>query len=64
MATPVRPRPQQGLNVIQPNANNAAQGSVGNTTGSLQGIKKPTDLRSNVKDQTLNIPNFLKRELE
>lgn len=56
--TPVRPRPQgpAGLNVIQPNGQrpNTPQRPAG-------GIKPPTDLRSNVKEQTLNIPDFLKR---
>ncbi len=55
---PVRPRPQPpaGLNVIQPNAQ-PPSGQV----KPLPGITPPTDLRSNVKEQTLNIPNFLKR---
>ena len=55
---PVRPRPQPpaGLNVIQPNAQ-PPSGQV----KPLPGITPPTDLRSNVKEQTLNIPKFLKR---
>lgn len=56
--TPVRPRPQApaGVNVIQPNSQpqNPQQRP-------MNGIKPPADLRSNVKEQTLNIPNFLKR---
>ena len=56
--TPVRPRPQgtPGLNVIQPNG----QAPQGGQPRPVTGIKPP-DLRSNVKEQTLNIPNFLKR---
>lgn len=57
--TPVRPRPQgtPGLNVMQPNG----QAPQGAQPRPVTGIKPPTDLRSNVKEQTLNIPNFLKR---
>lgn len=57
--TPVRPRPQgtPGLNVMQPNG----QAPQGAQPRPVTGIKPSTDLRSNVKEQTLNIPNFLKR---
>jgi len=46
----VRPQPQ--INVIQPN---------GQAQQSQPKPKPMTDLRSNVKEQTLNIPSFLKR---
>ena len=56
---PARPRPQgtAGLNVMTPNG----QAPQGAQPRPANGIKPPTDLRSNVKEQTLNIPNFLKR---
>lgn len=58
--TPVRPRPQApaGINVIQPNGQ-APQGPAQPRPNNI--VKPPTDLRSNVKEQTLNIPSFLKR---
>ena len=39
------------------------QGVNGNTTSmpNLSGIKPVTDLKSNVKEQSLKIPDFLKR---
>jgi cell division protein FtsZ len=56
----VRPRPQttNGVGGIQ----TGGQASI-NPAGArpATGIKPPTDLRSNVKEQTLSIPNFLKR---
>jgi cell division protein FtsZ len=53
-------RPQaSGLNVIQPNGQAGANAGVARPTQT--GIKPPTDLRSNVKEQTLSIPNFLKK---
>ncbi len=56
--TPVRPRPQtQGLNIIQ----TGGQAQANTPVKPAPGIKPATDLRSNVKEQTLNIPNFLKR---
>lgn len=57
---PARPRPQApaGGNVIYPNGQ-APQG--GGQPRPNNGLKPPTDLRSNVKEQTLNIPSFLKR---
>ncbi len=61
---PVRPRPQPqpSVNVIQPNANSGGQAPNNPPPPRpIPGIKPPTDLRSNVKEQTLNIPNFLKR---
>lgn len=56
--TPVRPRPQPtaGINGMQ-SKGQASAAPVRPATG----IKPPADLRSNVKEQTLNIPNFLKR---
>ena len=68
---PVRPRPQPtpSVNVIQPNgqaSNNMNNNNMNNNnnlsaTRPLTGIKPTGDLRSNVKEQTLNIPSFLKR---
>ncbi|MDE6622747.1 MAG: cell division protein FtsZ [Lachnospiraceae bacterium] len=57
---PVRPRPQApaGINVIPPNGQ-APQGPAQPRPNN--GVKPPADLRSNVKEQTLNIPSFLKR---
>jgi cell division protein FtsZ len=53
-------RPQaSGLNVIQPNGQAGVNAGVARPTQT--GIKPPTDLRSNVKEQTLSIPNFLKK---
>jgi cell division protein FtsZ len=55
---PVRPRPQTpGLNIIQ----TGGQAQANTPVKPAAGIKPATDLRSNVKEQTLNIPNFLKR---
>ena len=56
--TPVRPRPQApaGVSAMQPSGQ-APQV----TPKPISGIKPPTDLRSNVKEQTLNIPSFLKK---
>ena len=72
---PVRPRPQPtpgSVNVIPPNGqaqNNMNGNNINNNTNNnnlsatrpLTGIKPTGDLRSNVKEQTLNIPSFLKR---
>ena len=60
--TPItRPKPQApgvpGVNVIQ--ASNGGQ--VNTPVRPLTGIKQPADLRSNVKEQSLKIPDFLKR---
>ncbi len=57
--TPVRPRPQApaGAGMMPPNGQ-APQGMQPRPNNNL---KPPTDLRSNVKEQTLNIPSFLKR---
>lgn len=57
---PQRPRPQApaGVNVMQPGGQ-APQAAPQPRPNS--GIKPPSDLRSNVKEQTLNIPSFLKR---
>ena len=54
-----RPRPQTaaGVNVI-PGTNN---GQATAPVRPLAGIKPPADLRSNVKEQSLKIPDFLKR---
>jgi cell division protein FtsZ len=49
-----RPR-TQGFNTSYANSN------MGQAAKPATGIKQPTDLRSNVKEQTLSIPNFLKR---
>ena len=59
--TPIsRPKPQapmSGVNVIQ-----ASNGGQANTpVRPLTGIKQPADIRSNVKEQSLKIPDFLKR---
>ena len=54
-----RPRPQTaaGVNVIP--GTNSGQATV--PVRPLAGIKPPADLRSNVKEQSLKIPDFLKR---
>ena len=56
---PVRPRPQTpaGVGAMPPNGQ-APQGMQPRPNNM---IKPPADLRSNVKEQTLNIPSFLKR---
>ncbi len=58
--TPVRPRPQApaGIKPIQPNGQ-APQPNI--QPKPLNGIKPQPDLRSNVKEQTLNIPSFLSK---
>ena len=58
--TPARPRPQApaGAGMMPPNGQAPQQGVQPRPNS---GIKPPTDLRSNVKEQTLNIPSFLKR---
>lgn len=58
--TPVRPRPQApaGITPIQPNGQ-APQPNI--QPKPLNGIKPQPDLRSNVKEQTLNIPSFLSK---
>lgn len=59
----VRPQTPQGLNVIQPNQTRSAEGS---STAPLprpmqgMGIRPARDLSSNVKEKTLQIPDFLK----
>lgn len=57
---PVRPRPQApaGVNVVYPNGQPQHNPQPRPQTGIN---KPPADLRSNVKEQTLNIPDFLKR---
>ncbi|MCM1182078.1 MAG: cell division protein FtsZ [Roseburia sp.] len=63
--TPVRPRPQvppgmQGTRPIPPTAVSGAM--PGNPqVKPLTGIKPATDIRSNVKEQSIKIPDFLKR---
>lgn len=64
--TPNRPRPQGvrpmtpgGANAVQPGGQ-APQGG-GQVVRPNNGFKPSPDLRSNVKEQTLNIPSFLKR---
>lgn len=60
--TPVRPRPQPKPGVNMMPLNGQASSGVSQQTMPLPGINKPpADLRSNVKEQTLNIPSFLKR---
>jgi cell division protein FtsZ len=56
-----RPRPQapSGITPIQPNIGQAPQPGV--QPKPLNGIKPQPDLRSNVKEQTLNIPSFLSK---
>ena len=58
--TPTRPRPQgqSGLNGMQPDRQ-APQGAQPRPNNVVKPVT--TDLRSNVKEQTLNIPSFLKR---
>ena len=58
--TPVRPRPQApaGIKPIQPNGQ-APQPNI--QPKPLNGNKPQPDLRSNVKEQTLNIPSFLSK---
>ena len=55
--TPIsKPKPSTpGVNVIPPQTSNTVP------VKPLPGIQRPTDLRSNVKEQTLKIPDFLKR---
>ena len=55
--TPIsKPKPATpGVNVIPPQTSNTVP------VKPLPGIQRPTDLRSNVKEQTLKIPDFLKR---
>lgn len=54
----VKPKPlNSGINVIPPMGKGVNQ----SFPKPMQGIQKPADLRSNVKEQTLNIPDFLKR---
>jgi cell division protein FtsZ len=56
--TQAKPRTQtSGLNVMP----SAGFNNTGSIPRPAQGVKPPTDFRSNVKEQTLNIPNFLKR---
>ena len=51
-----------GLNVIQPGSGApAGQNSRPMPTKPIQGIQRPTEVRSNVKEQSLKIPDFLKR---
>lgn len=60
--TPTRPRPQAptGINTnMMPQGGQAPQQS--GQPRPNNGIRPQTDLRSNVKEQTLNIPSFLKR---
>ena len=63
--TSVRPRPQvppgmQGTRPIPPTA--VPGGMPANPQAKpLTGIKPPTDIRSNVKEQSIKIPDFLKR---
>ncbi len=59
--TQTRPRPQapSGITPIQPNIGQAPQPGV--QPKPLNGIKPQPDLRSNVKEQTLNIPSFLSK---
>lgn len=55
---PTRPRPQPaGVNMVPPNG----QAPQGVQPRPNNGVRPPADLRSNVKEQTLNIPSFLKR---
>ncbi|MDE6052573.1 MAG: cell division protein FtsZ [Lachnospiraceae bacterium] len=58
--TPTRPRPQgpSGVNGMQPNGQ-VPQGAQPRPNNGVKPVT--TDLRSNVKEQTLNIPSFLKR---
>ena len=47
-----------GINVI-PSANNVTPNTA--PVKPLQGIQRPADLKSNVQEKTLKIPDFLKR---
>lgn len=60
-SAPTRPRPQAptGMTPMQPNIGQAPQSNV--PPKPLNGIKPQPDLRSNVKEQTLNIPSFLSK---
>ena len=56
----VKPKPA-GINVIP--AGNAGAATVPNTipVRPIQGIQRPADLKSNVQEKSLKIPDFLKR---
>lgn len=59
--TQTRPRPQapSGITPIQPNIGQTPQPGV--QPKPFNGMKPQPDLRSNVKEQTLNIPSFLSK---
>jgi len=59
--TPTRPRPQAptGMTPMQPNIGQTPQSGV--QPKPFNGMKPQPDLRSNVKEQTLNIPSFLSK---
>lgn len=58
--TPMNVNKPAGINVIQAaNNNNVTQNTV--PVRPIPGIQKPTDLKSNVQEKSLKIPDFLKR---
>ena len=54
----VKPKPA-GINVIPATNNNVTQNTV--PVRPIQGIQRPADLKSNVQEKSLKIPDFLKR---
>ena len=58
--TPMNVNKPAGINVIQAaNNNNVTQNTV--PVRPIPGIQRPTDLKSNVQEKSLKIPDFLKR---
>ncbi len=57
--TPVSVNKPAGINVIQAANNNVTQNTV--PVRPIPGIQKPADLKSNVQEKSLKIPDFLKR---
>ena len=53
-----KPKPT-GINVIQAGNTSVTQNTV--PVRPIQGIQRPTDLKSNVQEKSLKIPDFLKR---
>lgn len=53
-----KPKPA-GINVIQAGNTNVTQNTV--PVRPIQGIQRPADLKSNVQEKSLKIPDFLKR---
>ncbi len=57
--TVVKPNKPAGINVISAGNNVAPTNTI--PVRPLQGIQKPADLKSNVQEKSLKIPDFLKR---